>query len=128
MNDDYFSPTHGRSILSLKTSDDNHPNNYSRDSTDPISNFATSFSFQTVLELIHGALVGSTFYLIFSQDNTNSESNDDSDYQDDITIAGIVKRLALQEGKMLDEKRNITFKMVCCTFLLQLLCCLFTDK
>jgi hypothetical protein len=37
------------------------------------------------------------------------------------TIAGVAKRLARFNGKLLDEKQYITYDILCCTFLLQLL-------
>jgi hypothetical protein len=55
------------------------------------------------------------------QDNTNDECGDDSNSTDNPTIAGVAKWLAQCNGKLLDEKQYITYDIVCCTFLLQLL-------
>ena len=74
-----------------------------------------------VLELIHGSLVGSPTYQMFSKDGLNRDDATSSECQADPMIAGVAESLATQDGKVLDKKQYITYEMVCCTFLLELL-------
>ena len=115
-----FSPTSGLDHSMIKNADNNQQKTYNDDSAKTTSNHTTSYSFQTVLELIHGSFVGCTSYSTFTNDNINDDCGD-SNSPDDPTIAGIEKRLVRFNGKLLDEKQYITYEieMVCCMFLLQ---------
>jgi hypothetical protein len=50
-----------------------------------------------------------------------TESPDERKSLGSPTMAGVVKRLVTQEGKLLDEKQYMTYEIICCTFLLELL-------
>ena len=74
--------------------------------------------FPTVLKIIEGALVGFIKYIDFKK---FTESPDEHKTTGPPTMAGVAKRLATQEGKLLDEKQYMTYEIICCTFLLELL-------
>ena len=76
------------------------------------SNVASIMGFWTVLELIHGSLVGSSSYPIISHDNANRNQESTADSQANPEIAGIVERLAQCKGKMIDKKQNSTIMTV----------------
>ena len=71
------------------------------------------------MELIHGSLVGSPTFQMFSHKDLNEDEHFSQD-ETNPTIAGVAQTLAQQEGEVLDEKQYITYEMSCCTFLLQL--------
>jgi hypothetical protein len=74
--------------------------------------------FPIVLKIIEGALVGYIKYIDFKK---FTESPDEPTTTRPPTMAGVAKRLATQEGKLLDEKQYMTHKIICCTFLLKIL-------
>jgi hypothetical protein len=74
--------------------------------------------FPTVLKIIEGSLVGFTKYTDFKK---FTELPDERKTTGPPTMVGVAKRLATQEGKLLDEKQYMTYKVICCTFLLKLL-------
>ena len=57
---------------------------------------------------------------MFSHQDINEEANFSQNDETNPTIAGVAQTLARREGKVLDEKQYITYEMLCCTFLLQL--------
>ena len=75
--------------------------------------------FKTVLKLLEGALVGFIEYIDF--ENYVNEQNADTSTAESPTIAGVAKKLALRDGTILDEKQYITYEIICCTFLLDML-------
>jgi hypothetical protein len=56
-----------------------------------------------------------------SEDGLTMANATSSTPRADPTIAGVADSLALQDGKVLDDKQYITYDMVCFTFLLELL-------
>jgi flagellar biosynthesis GTPase FlhF len=57
---------------------------------------------------------------MFSHQDLNEDENLSQEDETNPTIAGVAQTLAQLEGKVLDEKQYITYEMLCCTFLLQL--------
>lgn len=74
--------------------------------------------FPTVLKIMEGALVG---YIKYTDFEKFTETPDQRKTTGPPTMAVVAKRLATQENKLLDEKQYMTYEIICCTFLLELL-------
>lgn len=78
-------------------------------------------TFRTILDVIHGSLIGPTNYSEFMQNISNNKNTNDNMNNTHPTISGIATHFANQDGKTLDEKQYITYEIICCTLLQQLL-------
>ena len=99
---------------------DSRTNKYESGCSNSHTNHGTPNAFRTVLELIHGSLVGSPTFQMFTHKDLNEDEHFSQEHENNPTIAGVAQTLVQQEGKVLDEKQYITYEMFCCTFLLQL--------
>ena len=93
-------------------------------------------SFQTIITLISGTLVGGGIYDEVYSDDPVSENNDSnagaSQYdaasanrttaKNISTLQDFAREIARNEGTILDEKQYIMYEILVCTFLLGLLC------
>jgi hypothetical protein len=78
-------------------------------------------SYRTILDVIHGSLIGPKNYSEFMQNISDNTNINDNLNNSNPTISGIARRFTNQDVKILDEKQYITYEIICCTFLVQLL-------
>jgi len=88
-------------------------------------------TYSGMLKLISGALVGESEYTkiyagldnLHEQEPPTDPAPSDSNRKEPIipSLSDIARKVALVEGKVLDEKQYITYEIVSCTFLLSLI-------
>ena len=117
---DHITPTNGLDCSIIEDTFDSITHEHESGRSSSHTNHSIQNTFRTVLELIHGSLVGSPTFQMFSHQDINEMANISQNDESYPTIAGVAQTLARREGKVLDEKQYITYEMLCCTFLLQL--------
>jgi hypothetical protein len=119
-DDNFIPPSSGlhRSVIEHST-DDQH--DVDAEFTKIISKNNTSWSFQTILELIHGFLFGLLVAQIIQHSFriTSTMGVMTINLTDNPTIAEVAKHLARCNGKLLNEKQHITYDIIahfCCNY------------
>jgi flagellar biosynthesis GTPase FlhF len=76
--------------------------------------------YATIIKMMEGSLVGFLKYSDFDEYVKNHLKTPEQQ-NGQPTMADVAKKLAINDGKKLDEKQYIAYKVICCTFLIGIL-------
>ena len=91
---DLMTPTNGLDCTIIEDTFDSRSNKNESGCSSSHTNHSYQNSFRTVLELIHGSLVGSPTFQMFSHQDLNEDENISQEDETNPTIAGVAQTLA----------------------------------